>query len=611
MRAPARLAALLTALVVLAAPAAAQDPSDTGWVVDRFLVQLSVGDDGAIAVEEQIDVDFGGLRKHGIYRVLPVRYELPDDPSRYRVIDIEGIEVTGTAPADVQVQRPSRVGGDRDLVLRIGDPDRTVSGRQSYTIRYQVHGALNAFDSHEELYWNVTGNGWPVPIREARAHVRGGQLIRLACYRGPAGSANLCDDSGILPGAFPAWAVATQLSPGEGLTVVSGFAKGTVDPGAPRYEERWTLARAFAGSPAAWPLTVATALLAALGVGALLWRSGRDRHALGGVTAAGVVTSGERVRPLGRVTVVPEFRPPDDLRPAQLGVLVDERVDSADVSATIVDLAVRGHLVIEERETPRLLWFSRTDWTLRRTGEQPDELLPYERRLLDALFESGDEVSLEELKGTFAQEYRGVTADIERDAVDRGWFRGRPTHTRVAWLIGGVVLTGLAVAVTVALAMFTTVALAGVPLVLGGLAIVVAHRWMPARTSVGSRVFSRTLGFREYVRAAEVDRMEFAEAQRLFVAYLPYAVAFGAVDHWARTFAGLGVTTASLGGWYVGHTLPTGPGGGLDRMSAGLSEFSRAVGGSLPVAAASSGSSGFGGGGFSGGGFGGGGGGSW
>ena len=104
--------------------------------------------------------------------------------------------------------------------------------------------------------------------------------------------------------------------------------------------------------------------------------------------------------------------------------------------------------------------------------------------------------------------------------------------------------------------------------------------------------------------------MEFAEAQRMFVAYLPYAVAFGAVDHWARTFAALGVTSGSLGGWYVGSHLHTGP-DGLNRMSAGLSEFSRAVGGSLPVTPASSGSSGFGGGGSSGGGFGGGGGGSW
>lgn len=613
-----RLGALLGAALALAAgmavqgtgPAAAQDPNDTGWVIERFDATLLVADDGTLTVREQIDVDFGNLDKHGIYRVIPVRYDVPGDDAHYRVLAVEGIAVQSTAPADLLVEEPSARSSERNVVVRIGSPDRTVSGKQSYTISYRVRGALNSFDDHEELYWNVTGHGWPVPIRWAHAAVAGGQLTRTTCFRGLAGATTLCDDSGILPGRHPGWFTATDLAPGEGLTAVVGFAKGTVAVPPPLLQPRWTLARAFTGSPLAVPLAIAVSLLLAVLIARLLWREGRDRAALGGATSSGMVAGDSPPRGVGRLPIVAEFRPPDDLRPAQLGLLLDERVDPIDVSATIVDLAVRGHLVIEEREVRKILWHTKTDWVLHRTPSQ-GELEPYERRLLDALFDSGDDVELSELKGSFSTSYRLVCGDIEQDAVRRHWYRRRPSDTRKLWAAIGVVAVLAGAAVLFAAAAFSTVALAAVPLPLAGLVMLVAHRWMPARTAEGSRLLGRALGFREYIRKAEVERMEFAEAQRLFTAYLPYAVAFGAVDHWARTFSALGVEAATVGGWYVGN-VPFGGSGGLHRMSAGLSDFARTVGGTLPVTPASSGSSGFsGGGGSSGGGFGGGGGGSW
>lgn len=607
-RGTAWLGAALALLLWAAVPAGAQDPNDTGWVIERFDATLLVGDDGALTVREQIDVDFGGLDKHGIYRVIPVRYEVPGDDAHYRMLEVDGITVQSTAPSEVETQRPSPRGGDPNLVLRIGDPDVTVSGKQSYTITYRVRGALNAFEDHDELYWNVTGNGWPVPIRWAHAGVAGGEIVRTACYRGVAGATTLCDDSGLLPGRLPAWFAVTELAPGEGLTAVVGFAKGTVAVPPPILVPRWTLARAFTGSPAAVPLAVVVALALAFWLARLLWREGRDRVAVGGVTSSGAVTGEAARRGFGRPPVVAEFRPPEDLRPALLGLLVDERVDPADVSATIVDLAVRGHLVIEEREGRKILWLGKTEWVLRRTPS-PDALSAYEQRLVDALFADGDEVELSSLKGTFATQYALVCNDIEQEAVRHGWFARRPTDTRRRWAAAGVAAVVVGAGILAAAVWFTTVALAAVPLPFAGLAILIAHRWMPARTSQGSKLTSRAIGFREYIRKAEVGRMEFAEAQRLFVAYLPYAVAFGAVDRWARTFGELGVDAAAIGGWYVGSSF--GHGMGLDRMSAGLSDFSRLVGATLPVTPASSGSSGFGGGGSSGGGFGGGGGGSW
>ncbi|HUH07968.1 MAG TPA: DUF2207 domain-containing protein [Egibacteraceae bacterium] len=621
------LAALSAGLALWgAAPAAAQ--VDDGWIIETFDVTIDVAPDGSLRVIEEIAVDFRDLQRHGIYRDIPVRYRLPADTDValpdgrqadefVRAIDIGDISVSSSAPDDVEATRPGpgAVGGHL-LRLRIGDPDRTVTGRQSYRIAYTVRGALNSFDTHEELYWNAVGSGdggWPVPIEQATATVRGPQIAQTTCFRGAFGATALCEAAA--SGSDASFA-AHGLGPREGLTVVVGFAPGAVEVPEPLLIERFSFSAAMAGSPFAIPLTVLTALLAFGSVTVLAFRQGRDRIARGAVSVDGRVEGqsgdGGRRRPLFAPRAVPvQFRPPAALRPGQLGLIVDERVDPVDLSATIVDLAVRGHLKIAEIES-KTLWISRADWRLTRTENAEDKLLGYESRLLKGLFSDGDEVDLSDLKGKFAGDYQAVKSQIYNDGVKRRWFNKRPDHTRSLWLglgIGAAVVgVGLFVAATV---LFTRMALAAVPIALGGLALVIVHRWMPHRTARGSRLLTETLGFREFIVTAESGRMGYAEDANLFVEYLPYAIVFGAVDKWARAFAHLGAAaTAGVGVWYYGPHMGAGP--DLSRLSAGLSDFSSKVGGTLPTAPPSSGGSG---GGFSGGGggggFGGGGGGSW
>lgn len=627
---------------VAATPVAAQD---TGWTIESFDVAIELRPGGTIQVVERIEVDFGGLERRGIYRVLPVRYDLDasafpaEAPGEHpfalpsglgpqdvlRALDIDRISVTSTAPDEIELTRPDPIGG-RDLSIRIGDPDRTVSGRHRYEVAYRARGALNAFPDHDELYWNVTGS-WPVPIERVSVTVHGARLVQAACFRGVATSTRLCDDVRLQPGAAPVAAAAEHLLPGEQLTLVVGIAPGQLDVPPPLLVEKWRLARALAGSPWAWPLFAIVALLMGGWLGRLLYRQGRDRVAVAGQSINGMATgqvpdSAPRALFSPRSTPV-QFRPPEDLRPAQLGFLVDERVDPVDVSATLVHLAVRGYLVIEE-ETSKVLWISRTDWTLRRTGKEPSGLLPYERALLDGLFadaeQVGDpddpeggtwpEVSVSDLKGEFATEYQKVEKAIEDDAVARRWFAKKPSTTRSRWLVAGILLAMLGTGLLVVGLLFSHLAVAAIPVMVAGLVLMVAHRWMPHRTALGSDLLDRTLGFREFVRTAETGRMQFAEEENLFVAYLPFAVVFGAVDKWAQAFAHLGTEAAEqLGTWYVASsTGRLGP--NLTGFSAGLSDFAGSVGGSLATTPASSGGSGFSGG-SSGGGMGGGGGGSW
>ncbi|MEX2622044.1 MAG: DUF2207 domain-containing protein [Egibacteraceae bacterium] len=627
-RAPRLLGLVVAAALAVAGAAATAGPAgaqdDTGWVIESFDVVVDVRADGTIAVTEEIGVDFFSLRRRGIFRVIPARYDLSaqeeqllldegTDPDRHvRAFDISDIAVSSTAPADTEITRPNRF-GEHNLRIRIGDPDVTVTGKQTYHISYEVAGALNAFEEVDELNWNATGDEWPVPVLAARVVVRGQPIARAACYQGPRGSTDACAEQ--LDMAEPETSVgfATgRLEAGEGMTVAVGFPRGTVDVGEPILVEQWDLGHALTGSPAAVPLTGLTALLGFGGVGVLAYRRGRDRVTRGGMTVDGRPDHGEAgdgAEPARRGLFSPrpvtvQYRPPENLRPGQLGVIVDERVDPVDISATIVDFAVRGYLTIEESTTGRIR--KRTDWTLTRTDKPEDGLLPFERTLLTGLFQTGSSVEMSALTGSFSSEYQQASKQLYADAVSRGWFTRSPAKTRGAWIAVGILAVLVAVGLLVAAALWTSVALAVVPLVLAAAALLVAHRWMPHRTPAGSRMLVDTLGFREFIATAEAGRMEFAEQENLFEAYLPYAIVFGEVDRWASAFAHLGAAAMTTGAaaWYVsssGHR-------DLGSLSSGLSSFSNTVGSGLATTPSSSGS---GGGGSSGGGGGGGGGGSW
>jgi uncharacterized protein (TIGR04222 family) len=298
-----------------------------------------------------------------------------------------------------------------------------------------------------------------------------------------------------------------------------------------------------------------------------------------------------------------EFAPPQDVRPGQVGTLLDERANVIDVTATIVDLAGRGFLVIHELPDTGL--FSKTDWRLERTPAGDDRLLPYERKLLASLFRDGPEVTVSALKTTFAQRLHQVEEELYADAMRHRWFHARPDRVRMRWAGLGVGAIVLAAGVTVALAAWTHWGIVGVPLLLGGIALAIGSRWMPARTAAGTAMVRRIRGFRRVIETAETHLSRWAEQENVFTRYLPYAIVFGLTEKWAKAFEALGIQP-DTSSWYVGAHPFT-----AAAFGSSIDSFAVTTGGTLASTPASSGSSGFGGGGFSGGGGGGGGGGSW
>ena len=174
MRRVAAVALGVLAAFVLAAPARAQ----VFETIDRYDVEIVIEDDGSLTITETIAYDFGATPRHGIIREIPTTLRYDDTYDREYPLTVLSVTATGDASADYTIEHP----GGGVTAIKVGDPDRTITGRHTYTIRYRVEAALNGFPDHVELYWNAIGDEWDVPIDVAATVVR----ARRGSSRSPA-----------------------------------------------------------------------------------------------------------------------------------------------------------------------------------------------------------------------------------------------------------------------------------------------------------------------------------------------------------------------------------------------------------------------------------------
>ena len=587
------------------------DTGDTGWTISSFHSDITLNKDSALNVVEDIQVDFGSLERHGVYRTIPVRYRY--DNSQDRLYDIQVQSVTVGPPSNFSWIWKSSIHND-NLVIQIGNPDRWVSGKERFVITYTVVGAMNAFSDHDELYWNVDGALWPVSKSSvvATVHLPAGSFQKAACYEGVKGSITSCMQT--ISGTLVTYTAKHALDSGEQLSVVVGLKKGAVSVPPPMLgpRVRYFPQNFFDVNPLT---TGAAALLLILGLLCVAWSlltHGRDRAYLNQYYLSDDPRE-EGAPLLARDPVVVEFTPPENLKPAELGVLLDERADGKDMTATIVHLAVQGFLTITETQN------GEKDWILTGTDRSPDGLLVFESTILQNLFAKGqNSVRLSDLKpkpgspadpgsteahaDDFAHALSHAEDALYDDGVNKGWFRRRPDTARIDWGLLGAFLALLGAGAVYVLGNSLGWGLTGAPVIVTGLLFIAISPFTSFRTAAGRALMRRTLGFRLYMTTAEKYRQQFAANAGIFTLGLPYAIVFGCVTQWAKAFDGLD-TTGYIQRWYMGN-------GAFEASS--FSNTLQALNAGISSAVSSaSGASGFGGGGGSGGGGGGGGGGSW
>jgi uncharacterized membrane protein len=564
------LGAGLALLLLGAAPVAAQRT----LVIQSLDATISVAADGSVAVDETIVPRFTGSW-NGIFRTIPVEYRTPQGLNYTLRLTIESVTDEQGRTLKYESSRERHYRKLKIWVPGASDTTRTVK------LRYRVANGLRFFDEHDELYWNVTGDEWEVPIESASADVRlpaGVSGVRATAFRGAYGSTEQTDVS-ITEGGVHV-RTSRGLGMREGLTIVVGWNPGVVHR--PTTIEK-TTNLISSNLPLAIPPLVLFGMYR-------LWRArGRDPEL---------------------APIATQYEPPAQMTPAELGTLIDGKPDMRDITATIVDLAVRGYLHIAETNDERLFGLlSDKEYRFRLTKDRKEwvPLKQHERDLLQALFGgAADSVTLSDLKNKFYKDLPGLREGLYRRLVSDRFYTGRPDHVRVLYIVGGLVAGGAIGLVSVAiLASMGMQPAAGIAAgILSALIIAVFGWFMPSRTTRGTRELEKVLGFREFLSRVEADRLDrVVKTPAMFEKFLPYAMALGVEDNWARTFEGIYTQSPA---WY------SGPGGATmfhpTSFTRNLGVMSTAAASTMASAPRSSGGSGFSGG-SSGGGFGGGGGG--
>src|SRR6478609_2230401 len=630
------LAALVLGLAALLGLSAGAAHAADGERIVSFAADYDVQANGSMDVTETLVWQFAGDTSHGIQRFIRTSAGYDQKPDTYRRYELGGVTASSPsgAPADVAVTETGA-----ETRIRVGSPDETVQGRQTYVLHYHLAHVVNGFADHSELYWNVTGQRVDIPTDAVRVTVRGPAAVtRAACFYGAQGSTDTCPATAGDPARF----AARDLGPGEQVSIVASFPPGAITDVAPDLRQGETGYSGESGPVSTMAPGTARAVsllsygggitlpvLAAGLMGVLVWKRGRDEQYAGLTPGLTPVTGAPAEVVRGQKPVVAvQFAPPAGVAPGLVGTVLDEEAGTIDVSATVVDLAVRGYLRIEEVSSGGM--FKRTDWRLTRLAPQRggEPLAQYEQTILEGLFATANPVLLSELKNHFASTLASAKTQMYAEVTRRGWFRESPEQQRRMWrAIGtGLVVVGLASGWFLGFRSVGTDQVAGVSLgvpsgivlaaglVVAGLVVRLLGKRMAARTADGSAVLAQSLGFKQYLVTAEAGQIRFEEAQDIFSRYLPYAIVFGVADRWARVFNEVAEAAAAAGRsldvptWYV---FSGGGFGGFPGIASGMDSFSTTAAGTFTSTPGSSGGSGFSGGGFSGGGGGGGGSGSW
>lgn len=544
-------------------------------MIRSFDAAIRLQKDTTLDITETITMDFEGVQRHGIERRVPVKYDR--NGGQYSIY-LKVLSVTDEKQ-NAWNFKTSRIG--RDLNIRIGDADKTLTGVQTYVLHYTVRRAVNFFNKAPEVYWNVTGDQWIFPMAQvtARFYPPPGVSISDIKTKSYVGPPNSQETAGIQAKEDHILFYTTNLQPGSGLTMVAGLPAGSVVEPSTMQNILWILAD--------WWPAVFIPLLTILGMIVLYSQSGRDVE--------------------GGQAVAVEWNPPTNLTPAEVGTLVDEHCDMADIVSTLVDLAARGYLIIQETATEKFLFLSSKDYTFIKRADAPSEaeLLPYERTFLSGLFRISDRTTLSSLKNNFYTNLPSIRSGIYDSLLSKHLFNSNPESTRTSFVGAGIVLGIIGF-----LCFMLTVAAWGIGFVVAGIIVALCAKAMPSKTATGSKLLRQCLGFQRYVALAEKDRIKVLADKdpTLFGRMLPYAMVLGVADQWADAFKDL---LHEPPDWYIGPSHGHGfmPTMFVNDLGSGMNSMGSTFA-SQPQSTGGSGGSGFSGGG-SGGGFGGGGGGSW
>jgi hypothetical protein len=482
--------------------------------IRQFDVFAVVNKDGTVYFTEYITYDFPQQR-HGIIREIPYVI-VNEDGDRYRM-SFSDISVRDDNGNPYKIEKSSSQG---NVVLKIGDPGKTISGRHTYVVRYTVSGALAYFAEHDELYWNVTGNDWDVRIIESNfevslpAQVPAGD-INTVCYTGVFGEQKgNCNIRFIHERGITVVNTTQPLNPRNGLTVAVKFPKGVVDVLEPQRDHTSILTYILMGI---------------FGILGLIWYVIFPFKIFGKWRRDHINSKSARI-------VAAWFDPPKGpdgnfLNPAETSALVDKNIDHKDVSATLIHLAQRGYFKIKEND--------KGEFSIILTGKE-DGLSEPEKLLFDKIKSSAKDNELT-LKGLSENRSLGgvvekFKTETSKGLVGKGLFEHDPRKTDQLYTFFGVA------------GVFTLNLLLAVSSFFFGTR-------SAARTALGIEKYGESRSLKNFLSSQDAQLEFQAKNQMFFEKLLPYATAFGVENVWAKRFSDIQMIAPD---WYEGQRFNQG-----------------------------------------------------
>jgi hypothetical protein len=572
-------------LCLLAAICFAVTASARSWNIADFADSITIDDHGSALVTERITCNFEG-EYHGIIRRIPIEYPGPKGTNFTLYMKI--LSVTDGDGNKLKYDL-TNAGDMRQLKIYIPGATDT---KKEVDIAYEVSNAIRHFEDFDEFYWNVTGNDWPVPIDHASASVyfppsARNAGLRAQAFTGPYGStehqasATINDSDIPAHGALAAFETTNPLEMRGGLTIDVYIPKGVL-----REPSELTRLGWFLGSN---PIVFLPPFAFVVMFSLWYWK-GKD--------------------PDPGMSVAPMYSPPENISPAEAGTLLGDSVHPRDITASLVDLAVRGYIKIEET-TQKVLVFSSKDYVfhLLKGRAQWDPLPEHEQDILEQMFpvaEVDTTCALSSLKNRFYMAIPQIKNDVMTALKQKGMYGLDPDSAHFYGIVGAVIIA--APFILLQFAGIANFALSGwllwASIIVAAFIAFAFIRVMPAKSLRGAKTTVGIKGFQEFMSRVDGDRLRTMPGDT-FEKFLPYAMALGVEEHWAKAFQGIIQNPPT---WYVG------PGYGTYGMfnpvlfTHDVRTMSNVAASTFVSAPRSSSSgSGFGGGGFSGGGFSGGG----
>jgi hypothetical protein len=536
------------AVAGFAVPASAAT-AEQGDAVRNFKIDYEVTADGVLKVKETIDYHFAESGRHGIYRDLVTREPYRDDDSKDQEYRVSNIKVSSPNAPDEFTRTTSESNKGRYSAeqIKIGSADETIDGTEAtYEITYEVRGALRHFDDHSELYWDATGSDWAAPIDNVNVTVNVPQgVTKVECFVGRVGSNDNCPSSSVSGGVGTFGA--SQLEMGDQLTVVAGITAGAVQNDTPIIVDppNWLQRNGLS-----WLSVIGAALVsaAAIVVAALYSKFGNKDQRYAGMPPGTFPPDGVAAQPvkddLTEDQIPVAFSPPR-IPVAEGGLLIDAKANTVETAATLIDLAVRGGVRIDnDGSTQKAVLLNPAAATA-----------PHEQALMSGLFPSlqpGSEVVLERGAvgdNTMRHAHNEMIKALRQQVKARQWYQRMPRAGGGSvfkngfgcacmgiigiWVVGAGLMGTVASAATGGAGRAVVVAVPVVA-VLAAIIVWIVIRGRGQRNPAGRAVTDQLVGFKKYLATAEADQLRFEEGEDIFSKYLPWAIAFGLADRWQK-----------------------------------------------------------------------------